>query len=411
MSELNLLSPHARDKIFEDKIFAVNAIAKANEAKLGKDHIVNGSIGVLLDDNGKLALLDAVAKASDQLQPEEIAPYAPIAGVPEFREDVANYLFGAELDTIPTECIATSGATGALRVLLWNALEPGQSVLTHDYYWAPYKALARDSDLKLEVFPTANQEGHFNVIGAVEGLDQILSRQDRAVLIINTPCHNPTGIGLRTEDVSQLKEALVKLASKHPEKPIYLVIDGAYWEFGDAEANQKLLHAFRDLPENLVFAFAFSIAKSLTRYGMRVGALLLSSPNRNALKTLSDTVVSSIRATWSNTNRFGQVLFSKLYRDPNLWRELRKEQASFAALCNDRGRLFVKEAEAAGLPLMPYHSGFFATIPHHNPQAIADRLMKEHLYFVALAAGLRVAFCAIPSQKIPGLADKIAEQL
>jgi len=411
MSELNLLSPHARNKIFEDNIFAVNAIAKATEAREGKDKVINGSIGVLLDDNGKIALLDSVAKASDLLEPIEIAPYAPIAGLPEFREDVAKYLFGDKLDAIPTECIATSGATGALRVLLWNALEPGQTVLTHDFYWAPYKALARDSDLDLEVFPTANEAGHFNVAGAAESLDAVLAKQDRAVLIINTPCHNPTGISLRAEDVSQLKSALTQIAGKHPDKPIYLVIDGAYWEFGDPDANQTLLNAFRDLPENLVFAFAFSIAKSLTRYGMRVGALLLSSPNQKALKTVADTVVSSIRATWSNTNRFGQALFSKLYRDPELWKQLRAEQSRFAKLCNDRGRVFVEEAKALGMPLMPYHSGFFATIPHDDPRALAERLMKQNLYFVALSAGLRVAFCAIPSQKIPGLAGKIAQQL
>lgn len=411
MNASKFLAPHAHNKIFPDNIFAVNAKAKKVAAEIGAEHVVNGSIGVLLNDEGQLALMDSVKRASEQLTPLEIAPYAPIAGVPEFREDVLDYLLGEMKHSIPTECIATSGATGAIRVLLWNALEPGETVVTHDFYWAPYKGITRDCELSLTLFPTTTPDGYFNVHGAISTVEEVLAKQDRAVLIINTPCHNPTGISLRSEDVSQLKTEIVQLAKKNPDKVIYLLIDGAYWEFGDPQANKDLLSAFRDLPDNLVFTFAFSIAKSLTRYGMRVGALLLSSSDANALTTLKDTLVSSIRATWSNTNRFGQALFTKLYRDSELWQQLRDEQAAFSQLCNSRGELFNKEAMAAGLPLMPYHKGFFATIPQENPAALAGRLMDQHLYFVPLAMGVRIAFCAIPSQRIPGLAGKIAEHL
>ena len=261
MNGSRLLAPHAQDKIFPDNIFAVNAIAKAAAERHGADNIVNGSIGILLEDNGQLALLDSVEEASQLLGPKDIAPYAPIAGVPEFREDVADYLLGDQLNTIPTECIATSGATGAVRILLWNALEPGQTILTHDYYWAPYKGIARDADLELGFFPTANDEGNFNVDGAIQALEALLAVQDRAVLIINTPCHNPTGISLRSEDVATLRESLFRVATSHPDKTIFLLIDGAYWEFGDPEANKSLLQAFRSLPDNLVFTFAFFYRK------------------------------------------------------------------------------------------------------------------------------------------------------
>lgn len=411
MTTTRLLAPHSQNKIFPDNIFAVNAKAKAAAQKFGNDQIVNGSIGVLLKDSGELALLDSVEIASQRLTAEEISPYAPIAGLPEFREDVTDYLLGAKKSEIPTECIATAGATGAVRILLWNVLEPGETVVTHDFYWAPYKGITRDSELTLTLFPTANAAGAFNVQGAIETLDKVLHRQDRAVLIINTPCHNPTGISLRSEDVTQLKAGLLQLAQTYPDKVIYLLIDGAYWEFGDPEANRFLLDAFRDIPENLVFTFAFSIAKSLTRYGMRVGALLISCRDQAGLTILKDTLVSSIRATWSNTNRLGQVLFSKLYRDPALWAQLRGEQEDFARLCNNRGQVFLKEAKAQNLPLMPYHRGFFATLPVPDPGALADRLMEDRLFFVPLSLGLRIAFCAIPSQQIPGLAEKIARRL
>lgn len=411
MSGSRLLAPHAQDKIFPDNIFAVNALAKETAKRIGFENIVNGSIGVLLDDDAQLVLLDSVDEASKTLAPIDISPYAPIAGVPEFREDVMDYLLGDQRNAIPTECIATAGATGAIRILLWNALEPGQSILTHDHFWSPYGGIARDMGLNLTFFPTVNAAGNFNVQGAIEGIEHLFTKQDRVVLIINTPCHNPTGISLRSEDVAELKSSLVDLATTHPDKTVFLLIDGAYWEFGDPQANHDLLQTFRTLPDNLVFTFAFSIAKSLTRYGMRVGALLMACNDQAGLTTFKDTLVSSIRGTWSNTNRFGQALFCKLYRDEALWAKLLAEQAAVAKLCNDRGQLFKQEAEAAGVPLMPYHRGFFATIPQDDPAALASRLQEDHLYFVPLKLGVRIAFCAIPSQRIPGLAAKIASRL
>ena len=136
---------------------------------------------------------------------------------------------------------------------------------------------------------------------------------------------------------------------------------------------------------------------------MRVGALLMSCNDREGLTIFKDTLVSSIRGTWSNTNRFGQALFSKLYRNDDLWEKLRGEQAAYAKLCNDRGQLFKDEAKALGLPLMPYHRGFFATMPQDDPAALAERLQGDNLFFVPLKLGVRLAFCAIPSQKNPGI--------
>ena len=70
----------------EDKIFGISNRAKAMIAKEGKDKVVNATIGALLDDNGELIVLSSVAEVFQSLTPKEFAEYAPISGVPAFRE-------------------------------------------------------------------------------------------------------------------------------------------------------------------------------------------------------------------------------------------------------------------------------------------------------------------------------------
>ena len=81
-----------------DKLFGVSALAKARIAEIGKENVINSTLGVLLDDNGKLVVLSSVMEALHELRPEEFAAYAPIIGIPEYKEAVTKAVF---LDEVP----------------------------------------------------------------------------------------------------------------------------------------------------------------------------------------------------------------------------------------------------------------------------------------------------------------------
>lgn len=68
--------------------------------------------------------------------------------------------------------------------------------------------------------------------------------------------------------------------------------------------------------------------------------------------------------------------------------------------------IFVKEAAEVGLDILPYHGGFFITVPTENPKAAAEKLTKDNIFIVPLKKGLRFAVCALPTAQIPGLATK-----
>ena len=50
--------------------------------------------------------------------------------------------------------------------------------------------------------------------------------------------------------------------------------------------------------------------------------------------------------------------------------------------------------------LLPVHSG-------KNPDAICDKLHEDNIFAVPLAAGVRIAVCAVPLKKIAGMAAKV----
>ena len=77
----------------EDKIFALNGRAKAMIADKGKEAVSNATIGALLDDDGNLMVLSSVLEAIKDLSPTDYAEYAPIGGIPAFKEAVKKAAF------------------------------------------------------------------------------------------------------------------------------------------------------------------------------------------------------------------------------------------------------------------------------------------------------------------------------
>lgn len=78
----------------EDKIFGISNRAKKMIAEKGADKVINATIGSLLDDDGKLIVLSSVDEVFRGLKPDEYADYAPICGIPAFREAVQKAAFG-----------------------------------------------------------------------------------------------------------------------------------------------------------------------------------------------------------------------------------------------------------------------------------------------------------------------------
>ena len=256
----------------EDKIFGISNRAKEMAAKVGKDKVVNGTIGALMDDEGKLIVLDSVDKVFKSLKPDEYAPYAPIGGIPEFKEAIKKAAFGKYEPKGFTEVCATPGGTGGIRNTVSNYSAPGDRVLVADWFWAPYKTICQEIGREIQTFTFFNDERGFNIDDFKKNVLELLEIQDSLVIIINSPAHNPTGYSLSVTDWRKIKAIFEKTPQ---DKHVALFCDVAYIDFaGDEEQYRQFLPVLDEMPENVLPIIGYSASKTFTLYGMRCGAMI-----------------------------------------------------------------------------------------------------------------------------------------
>ena len=396
MEEMIFASPQGRNIPKEDKIFGINNRAKAMIAEEGKEKVVNATIGALLDDDGELIVLSSVNDVFKKLSPKEFAEYAPISGTPEFKKAVKqDALRGYEPKGF-VEASATPGGTGAIRNTIANYTDRGDSVLVADWYWSPYGTIAAEQGRKVETFTFFNDERKFNAEDFRAKAESLLSKQQRLVIILNTPAHNPTGYSLTTEDWNNVKTVLESLPA---DKKITLLVDAAYIDFaGDEEEYRSFLPILEEMPENVLTLISHSLSKAYTLYGMRCGALICLAKTEEIAEEFKRVCEFSSRASWSNCARAPQAILSKIYSEPELKAKVFEERQGYREMLLRRGRAFEKAAAECGLEMVPFDAGFFASIPCSNPDEVAARLEKEGIFLVPLAKGLRVSVASVSEE-------------
>jgi aromatic-amino-acid transaminase len=403
----SVVASHSVGKKATDKIFGANALAVKAVTQFGKAAVTNATIGALLDDQEQLVCLPTVEKVYRALPITEVINYAPIPGLPEYLEGAMNHVFGESRPEAYTKAVATSGGSGVLHHAIWNYTELHDTVLTTDWYWGPYKVLCEEVLRKLETFPLFDEKLQFNVPAFEAKIAALLTKQNNLLVILNTPAHNPTGYTVTDSEWDKIVQVLKKAAANSAKK-ITIVIDIAYLDFsGEHNACRKFFAKFGQLPPNLLMIVGFSMSKSFTMYGQRVGAMIGVSSDKDVIQEFEDVNQYSNRATWSNINRGVMRVFANIYADKSLYAQVEKERAGYYQLIKGRADIFTQEAVAAHLAMLPYSAGYFLSVPTEKPDAVCEKMNEENVFAVALGKGIRVAVCAVPTQKIKGMAAKM----
>ena len=405
--KLSLAAAHAKGKAANDIIFAASMAAVAKEAEIGSDKVTNATIGAILDEEGKLVCLPTVEKVLRSLPTKELIAYAPISGLPEYLESVVTATFGNSRPEGYIAAVATAGGTGVLHHAIWNYTDAGDTVLTSDWYWGPYDVLCKDMDRKLATYKMLDESNKYNLPALTAKVKEIFAKQNSLLLIINTPAHNPTGYSLSESDIEGVVNCLKEATEGNGKKAI-LLLDIAYIDYaGEKEEVRKFFKKVSNLPENILTIVAYSMSKGFTMYGQRTGAMIGISSNADVIQEFKDINQYTSRATWSNINRPSMKTLAIVYNDKELLKAVENERDFYYKMIKARADLFTKEAEECGLKMLPYIAGFFLSIPAKNPKAICEKLHEYNIYAVPLAAGVRVALCAVPLKKIVGMPAKI----
>lgn len=403
---MSIAAKHAKGKSAQDKIFGANAAAVAAAAKYGKDAVTNATIGAILDEDEKLVCLPTVEKVFRGLSTNEMIAYAPISGLPEYLDCVLTAAFGNSRPEGYIAAVATAGGTGAIHHAIWNYTETGDTVLCSDWYWGAYKVLCQDMGRNFTTYKMLDENNKFNLPALKEKVDELLAKQDNLLYLLNTPAHNPTGYSLSGEDMDGvlaiLKEAAV------PGKNIVFFLDVAYIDYaGEKEEVRKIFKKLSGLPANILCIVGYSMSKGFTMYGQRTGAMIGVSSDKSVIDEFAAINQYTSRATWSNINRPAMRTLATIYSNPELLAKVCAERDYYYQMIKARADLFTKEAEECGLPMLPYVAGFFLSIPAKNPDAICEKLHEDNIFAVPLAAGVRIAVCAVPLKKIKGMAAKV----
>ena len=401
-----MTATHAAGRKLKDAIFDANQACNEAIKIYGKDKVTNATIGVVLNEEGKLATLSTVEKVFRSMDMSELVAYAPISGLPAYLDAVTNLTFADNKPEAYFGAVATAGGTGAIHHAIANYAERGDAVLTSDWRWGTYDIICNETGKRLETFKLFDDALNFNINDFAVKVDALLKKQNSLLVIINSPAHNPTGYALSLEEWDKVLAVLNAQISAG--KKVSLLVDIAYIDFaGEKNSTRAFMKKFSNLPKNLFVMIAFSMSKSYTFYGQRTGALIGISASQKVIDEFKDVNKYSNRAAWSNVNRGAQALLVKLNSDKEIAAQYEWERSELYQTVKRRADVFVAEAKACGLRIVPYKGGFFIAIPAQDPAAVCQKLHDDLIFAVPLKLGIRVAACSTSLEKMHGLAEKI----
>ncbi|MDR0423654.1 MAG: aminotransferase class I/II-fold pyridoxal phosphate-dependent enzyme [Rickettsiales bacterium] len=389
-------------------VFDVLSKASMLEKSIGKDKVIKSIIGSLFDENEEFFVLPSVNSAFRNLPDIDIFNYTgSITGSDDFKNSVKKNLL---IDNLPNvEVSASVGGSGAISNVFRAYLGEGQTALLPNYRWESYETMVRANNSKIETYNLFDGDA-FNMDDFSAKLLNIVKRDKKVVVVINDPCHNPTGYSLSIDEWKNVVEIL-KQAGQYGD--IILVNDIAYidYDFRGYKESRQHFQLFADLPQNVLTIIAFSISKSLTSYGLRVGASVAISSNADVITEYNNSINVLCRTTWSNISRGGIELFIKINKEQSLFDAVNKERNDAINLLKQRTEVFTSKAKQIGLRYLPFRSGFFFTIPVDNSikGSVIDDLEKQNAFVVPVDNGLRIAICSLPiekSAKLPELLKK-----
>jgi aromatic-amino-acid transaminase len=388
-----------------DVILLINQQAQ-ERIKEGHE-VTNGSIGMMFLDNGTLPISSSIREVLSHHVSDSDLIYSSVAGEKKYLEALRMWFLGESYEGEVKEerflAVGTPGGTGAV-TLAFSLGKKGKSLLLiPSLDWPNYEGIADGFALERKSY-NLFKESRLDLESIEKELLEASSHYDTISLIVNDPCHNPSGYSFSPEEWLALVTFLNGTLFR---QKVHLIIDAAYIDFASKEQRAGMLSSLKTL--QIPYFFCFSFSKTFSFYGLRIGALAIVGPNKETTATLANLAIKEARALWSVPNHMAMNAISELLLTPAYEQELRAEVENNRLLVKKRSEIFLAECAREQLPIYPYKSGFFVTLNLENAAKVAERLRADDIYLAPVKKdALRVALCCLPTAKIPGLAHKIA---
>ena len=402
-----------RSVIKEDKSNIITLGAIAKEEKKKDNSVVNATIGMLYDEEGKLFSFKSVDKALSLLSTDEKYAYASTPGSKDFHDSLKRWVFRQYYNEFKdiTSVMATPGGTGALSSTFANYANEGDKILVPSYMWGNYKQVAYENHQGFLTYSLFNDKGGFNIDDLKNKCVELKKTQGRVLFVINDPCHNPTGYTMNDSEWDSVIDMMNELSKDGT--PIILLHDMAYLDFDSRgfDATRGNIRKYKKLNDSAIVVMAFSGSKTFALYGVRIGAQIIVSNNKENIVDFDKANKFSARAKWSNTTNLGINLVTKILTDKDLTKSFEDELAVSRATLAKRANTFIEESKKVGLKTLPFVCGFFITIPANNPDKAYEYLVKKKIHIIPMGNVLRVTISAISLEECKMLPKMIKEAI
>ncbi|UIF90350.1 amino acid aminotransferase [Cupriavidus sp. UYPR2.512] len=293
---------------------------------------VNLSIGIYFDDEGRLPVMQAVARAEAALLADMgPRPYLPMSGLVAYRNAVQALVFGEDSPARAAGRIATLqtlGGSGALRVGadFLKRYYPQAQVWISDPSWENHRVVFERAGFTVNTYPYYDDAtGGLKFDAMMDALGAIPAG---SIVLLHACCHNPTGVDLNQDQWRQLI-ALLKANQLLP------FVDMAYQGFGAGLEDDAF--AIRELvAQDVPCLVANSFSKNFSLYGERCGGLSVFCNTAGEAANVLGQLTGAVRANYSNPPTHGARVVSKVLTTPEL-RQLWEEE--LAQMCNRIARM------------------------------------------------------------------------
>ena len=210
--------------------------------------------------------LDAVKNATPSL-----IPYPHSAGIETYREGLAKYYQGININVTADEINITTGGSEALQIALAITCNPDDEVIVMEPYYTNYNSFALQNDVILKPVATTIENGF--ALPDMAEIEKRITPKTKGIIICNPG--NPTG-------TLYTKESLVKLGEIAIKHKIFIYSDEVYREFCYTDEPHFSCMHLKGLEQNVILLD--SVSKRYSLCGVRIGAIV--SKNKEVMKAV-----------------------------------------------------------------------------------------------------------------------------
>lgn len=405
--------------------------------RAGKEADINATIGTACGKASDIIpgasdafitfYLPAVVEKMKALSPEQIFPYAPIGGLPAFRNKWREWVVAKTQPHFPYDekllgrPLVVPGVSPALFYLADLFLSPGEAMVIPDKRWENYDHIFVNMlGIRIESYSFFD-DGKPAPQNLEKKLVEVAKKQDKLVTVLNFP-NNPTGYMPTRAEAEAYRDALLG-AAKTTGKQIVAIFDDAYdgYVFEDDAAPISIVGMFVGLHPNIIPVKCDGVSKEFLWYGGRTAAMTFAfhpdCKDREKLEAeLENKLSGLVRGTVSNCTRPVQEAVALALDDKD---RIRAERATVQAVLAKRCAKLKESLKAIPDDVAyadPFNAGFFCLLNLRKTDAekLADHLLKKHrvgtIPAVDKALGinaLRLAFCGVDIAKIDTMVQAI----